>query len=849
MVFEIEEEPIEETQSPQEGNFVIEDEKPVSEPSFLENYFNTKQSIRESEYQAQKTFGKGLVRGATLGYVNRYKPYQAEEGEEAALWPGEIAGEGLPALPIFAASSYLLPAVYGLSTLGTIATGATAGAITGGALEAGKEYIQKGELKPGEIAKHAAIGAATDLGFQALIYGVRSLARWLKSLTPSQQKQFVINKTIPPGMDPIEYSYWENEVTPKMQEFAKQKYEQAYQTSKAEAERIYQNKLANVKAEHENDLLAIQERNSRQPEVDSERAYQQKLENVKAQHENEQLANNEYNRKLEQIEAEHKDLIQQIEQENTKAQKTFQEAEENFKKQKTRNDLVQNAITPEETTAESLTGRVSNNIVDRNIRPQAPFQTPTPLQSSVGEIFHTHAYTDPIMAGRINVKAIRANDSYDYGEVQKAYRESDRLNSNVITEHPSLGQELVKTRDDLMKIPHRSPPQETELTVINKLLKAMAELDESGNVLFYKPIESKVLSEQAKVLRYYQDFDFAHGNPKGLYSRTTNQIENAVENASISFDNGTGVAASRKARQLRRIWENEYQNDVVRPFRNTSNEAYESLFNKTLSPEDYLVVDRVLSKSNAGQLVSNANKRALVENKLSKYFKEPSRYKLPEFKNDLDKLSSVINNEERQQIEQAFIEYNKTSHIPAKKVSPLEQPKQPKLKEVPKLEPKPRREINEVKLPAKEKPAPSSKEITQVKLPTKEEPKITPEMRIASKMMGITPEQAMAKMNTITGVREIKKILPKGNFETASHYKMKNILSNGKAHIEGTGYELGDRVNANYDLVAELIGKEETETLLKDLNKIGKSEARLKKTGDLIFKSSVLKFLLSHGLF
>jgi hypothetical protein len=143
-----------------------------------------------------------------------------------------------------------------------------------------------------------------------------------------------------------------------------------------------------------------------------------------------------------------------------------------------------------------------------------------------------------------------------------------------------------------------------------------------------------------------------------------------------------------------------------------------------------------------------------------------------------------------------------------------------------------------------------------VELPKKTVSKI---QKAFSKSSQISEEEIISKFNTRSGIRELRDLSSKNPkqkilFEKLKNEKILDILRGGKVRRASTGKDITNSLNnkKNYELMTELIGKEETETLLTLAEEIGEKETATALTGriakrslKLLGKYKLLKFLLA----
>ena len=540
--------------------------------------------------------------------------------------------------------------------------------------------------------------------------------------------------------------------------------------------------------------------------------------------------------KYEEFRKRHQKASQEIEKSNQEAEKLFEEQKKEFELLKTRQRAVQNAIETNKESNLNLKDSVEKNGKDIGIRPEPPFIAENPLEEKIGDLISPNKIENTTIAGKNNIDAVRANDAIDYKNVNEAYKKSEALNEQVEEVQPGLAQQLKNMIVNLEEIPQLSPPQEQKLNFAKEMLKAIADIDPNGSIVALKPINNRILQEQAKAIRYTMDFNFEHGNTRGIFKPLVNDIENAIENGANLAGNEEAIRSHKYAKKLYSEWADTYDNPYIRPYRDTRNFDYSKTFTGSLNPDEFNQLNRVLSKSNAGQQLAKETKRALVDKYLKPFSKNPKNVNPSEFNNLMNELKAVLTPEEIQNVRQEFNQARKTPVINAKKV-PQEQFKEPI---APKLEKTP-----SLKSPKRELPF-----IAKVNIPIKKPVTPTSSMKLAAQKMEIKPEKALSMTNSRSGIKELRKDLTPEIFDKVAKDKMKQILYEGNVKKIFKGKELETILNKteNYEIFSEFLGEKETAELLKAAKEIGDEAATGERLQKLLKRGAAWAGLLKYGI-
>lgn len=747
-----------------------------------------------------KGFAKGFASGATIGATEHIPGLETnnEPGSSLGYAAGVVAPFGLALkavsipLRLMAATAPKLAAAMGIGAAGGI----------GFTHEAARQAIAGEEPDPLKAAGAAAELATLDGLFKAVPAGYR----WWKSLSPTQKAKMATSGNVPPDLPPSSTKFLENEVLPEINKYGEKLFQDSLAESTEQANLTYQQDLNNLKAKHQNSLYKDQQ---------AQQAYQQELKQLAAVHEQKL---NEINQVNQQAKAEYDAALQQYNNAQAKQQSAL------------------NAIRSTANEAQALNpNRVSVQAPDSGFRPAPPFQTQPNTQNQVGSIFSDYVSHDPVQSGQTLFQNLRQNSENAYNEVNHAYSKSKDLNSSIQFEHPNTAQWLINDIAELEAVPEPSGPTAQRIKAEKKILDALATV-EDGQITGLKPINNQVLLDQAKELRTKIDFDFQPGKPSNTFKPLINKVQDAADSAAIATGNNEAYQANQEARNLYRQWSETFDNDYTRPLRDQANQDYSKSWKSYQQLDNYNAIRPALEQSPEGIEFSNALRRQIVSDKLSPYLENPSKVKLPTFQNDLNELASITSPEERRQITNQINQAAKRPAPPkATKATPAEKPKEPKLKEPPKLTTIP------------QAPKPASKE---VQLPTKQAPKETPEMKIAEKITKLNKAQLERKLNDVDGIKELKEVFDKTEsgktiFKKLSQFKARDILYKGKMEGDHSAKELYEALNSrkDYELMEQLIGEEEAADLLTALRD-GKNSTVNKEW----FKKTLLPKTFKHLL-
>jgi len=786
---------------------------PERRKSYTEDYKNRLMN------PVPNAMSRGVLSALSFGHSEKL------EGLETGKYGGkggEIVGKGIGSTAwIYATRGIASPfqALSGLPAYGRaakIASGAIdiAGSAAHGLLYGAVQEVGSGRAfteSPGDTAQEIAKEGVLFGVLHGALKAVKGGYNWIKSLGENQTESLA-KGLLPENLTENQYKFYTEEIYPAVQEEAKLMSTKATEEAMAEIEKSFKQDMSKARAEHENDLMELEKNNQLSEESfqGAQKQHQQEMQNYKAKYENK---------------------LQEVQRQNQEAQQMFEQQNQEFQQMQNRNRIVQSHLnsqmqseTPQQPWIQAPTNEMDNSIANE-----------------IGNIFSPNKVRSNSELGAANQTAIQANDAVDYSEVNRAYTLSEQLNSQVQTIHQNLSMNLLDRMHDIARIPSPSQPQRQLQGVITEILRNLVVMNEEGAITGFIPMGNRVLQEQAKSLRSYMDFNFQHGNMKGEFTPVVNAIEDAIDFAATSTGNIQAADANDQARALYRQWALDYNNDYIRPYRDTTNHSHEQLFESSLNIDNFRMVDNILNRSNAGQRLSGITKRSLIEKELSKFIDNPNTARSRHFDDTLNNLNPILSPNERSQIQDVF--FKPTFH--PRRVSNIEQPEPPSLKPEPIAE----------NIPLLAKKSGAKKEITEVKVPVKEKLKPTKEMLAAEKILKMKPGQLQKLANTPDGFHELKGLLSTSPnkeklYEKIGKQKIMELMNEGNIKKNYTGKELFNVINKgrNYEMFSAILGEDAAQDLLITTQELSDKQFTVENVKKLL-KSKTLKVLIFHGLF
>jgi hypothetical protein len=648
-----------------------------------------------------------------------------------------------------------------------------------------------------EAARQVGKGEETDVGkiaeeagtfaaFDTVLRTVPKAYQWLKGLTKPQQEAILVKNVIPENMSPSDYKFYQDEIVPELQKIGEAEYSKAYETAKQENDLLFKQEMANVQAKHENDLYKIQ-----------------------------------------QIEAQHAERAKEIEKANNLVLKEHQLAQQEWEATKARENVVRESLDAANKKIESNRNFKLTEGEDVGIRPAAPYHFETPVETKIGNIISDNKIENPTIGGERTTAAIRASAKADQKEVAKLYQASDELNRGVVDTHPELANELRNTITHFEEKGNLSTQEQELVRNAKTTLNNLVEFDEAGNAIVFKEVDNQFLLDQAKALRQKMYYDYGESNATGIFNPLVDTYQDAAKEAAINAGNVAAAEANDIARSAHSEWARLYKNRYIRQWRNLSSDKPTSLYEGSLNIDNYRQIDRVLSRTNSGQNLSAEIRRDVINKKLDKFYKNPSGHSLEEFNNTLNNLSPILEPGEKAQISNIFKQARKSNHLSAEKIVKSKELTEPKLQKVPK---------KNISHP------------TSVSIPVKKPVPITSEMKAAGKLININPEKVMKMTDTPTGLKELSsKLSGSSNGERLLHELKKKKVGRILYKKSYTGNELHKTVKENFDVLSEILGKEEATLFLESSEKIGEEKVTKERLIKVAKKYAFVKSLVSLG--
>ena len=416
-------------------------------------------------------------------------------------------------------------------------------------------------------------------------------------------------------------------------------------------------------------------------------------------------------------------------------------------------------------------------------------------------------------------KKVKEMAAEERAPVNKAYEVARKETQTSHDIYPDLARKNDELIDRLEKVQKRNSGEEA---VYQQALNIRNMVGRSGE---YIEQNAERLLAQSDSMSKLANYEMPYTGYKGILKKLVKDINNSVI-GSLKRQ-GKKYRAVEIADEKFAKWADKFLGDEIQPFLEKKILNPEALYNSAVkNPGNYRAVENAIGKSNPA-LIEKID-RAIVEDRLGKYWQNPEKIGTEEFNKSIRDLKQLIGSEKTDRAFEAL--QRKSAQF------------------------KTQTRVKEAGERSKYKAAPLKEKVTaatQLKAKTPR-PSVAPEKgrkilpeRISSatanksaKIMNSTPSEIVQKTNTPEGLRELKKSLPESTYKELSEQKLRSVLREGHIEKEVTSKEIYDFLNKEdtYQLFAEVLGKEEVHALRDVAKKSAKLEADKQFTHDLIRK-------------
>jgi hypothetical protein len=460
------------------------------------------------------------------------------------------------------------------------------------------------------------------------------------------------------------------------------------------------------------------------------------------------------------------------------------------------------------------------------------YPEPTPQQKAL-QVITKNEVSSPTAGGFAQKSRILENSRQFRETVEKAYKES-RLQAGVVQGPvPDTARKVSEIISALKELdPMKMSAQQKKL--LDYATSVQKTLGSPGGG--YQEVSAQNLISEVQNINSLIKSEYEHGDPSNIFV----PLKNALEKGADSLLAGTkGEQAWLHAKAKNTEWHSIFDNDHVNPFRSMNNKDYESLFHSAENVDAYNDIQKALTTMGGeeGRTLAQIAKRTMVEKILAPYLEEPLKARSQKFRKDLQRLEFQITPQEAKGIDKALTE----KRMGWRKVSV-------KPREEKKTIVSPEREETEKFLSRLKKEELSQRKEHAEKINKRKETHLEERSRkwhvsreTEQKLLGMSEESVARHALTISGLREVGKMLSKYEngekvFNTIRQWGADRVLTGGKndATVADMLKVLGDVDKRAY--LAEATSSDNVRRLAQRLKTMEKFERLSQKQIDLIDK-------------
>lgn len=399
----------------------------------------------------------------------------------------------------------------------------------------------------------------------------------------------------------------------------------------------------------------------------------------------------------------------------------------------------------------------------------------------------------------------------------------------------------IQSREERRTVTNAYKAAETQSKNVNSIADEvlLSDLDEEITRLkeSIKPntAESSVLKTVEEIRDYYRlrngvsvnklirtsdsisgmaNYELPFTGPKDILKRVANTLDQAAIRA--VENNGGNAELIRTANRQYGRWADKFARDEIQPFLEKNPRNLEQLLRKASTDEaTFRSLEKALRDAPKGKEYLNALARKIAESKMGHYSgKDLGKIGSVQYQKDLRNLEGVIGERRAAAFDTALREKRRIAFETHRK-------------ETPKLETKAKILPERVTSATKQvtKPSKVVTEAPKIRIsPQRTETADNKLKAIAKKIAEHErkkPEDLLNKLNSRSGIKELKKEIRPQTFDTLIKQKGRTILQEGNLEAEFSGKDLYNVLNKekNFEIFTEILGKEDA-LALRDAAKI-----------------------------
>jgi hypothetical protein len=279
---------------------------------------------------------------------------------------------------------------------------------------------------------------------------------------------------------------------------------------------------------------------------------------------------------------------------------------------------------------------------------------PKSLNSNIGNVFINRKPVDSTTGGSYLIHTIDDISKPAYERVNRAYDNLDKLIANDEELAPQLAKYAIDEIKKISTIPEKSrTPEQKKLLNFCEDVANLTTGQTEDTELSYRPVQSTMALQLKRNVQNAVDFEFDHdttGVFKPLIKHLDEQLQNASKGKKESYE------ALKYANYVyKNQWAKIFSNPRVLKFRSAEKSLnFSSLFKEASRDIDtFRALQRVLREGNTqyGKVMEQILKRAIVQEKMSKYIDNPKLSDSVDFDNDINELRPILSKRELSEVE------------------------------------------------------------------------------------------------------------------------------------------------------------------------------------------------------
>ena len=400
--------------------------------------------------------------------------------------------------------------------------------------------------------------------------------------------------------------------------------------------------------------------------------------------------------------------------------------------------------------------------------------------------------------GRALNSLVKENASNERKIVSKLYEKAQDNYKNISSIYPELSQQI---ESEIGRLSETLKPNTAESSIIKTLQELQREIGDS--TMGFREVPVSRLIRASDSLSGMANYELPFTGPKEILKRTASLFDQAALKAIES--KGGNPDLLRQANKQYGQWADRFANDEISPYLSRKVNNPESLFRKSISDEgSFRAIEDAIKGTKRSNEYTNAIAREVAERRMGKF--KSDQIGSPEYDKAFRNLKELIG-------DKRAISYDKAFRNQAKV-------------------PKPREIFSKTS---------ASNKLNNV-------------IEKVSKHSKLKPEDVLKKLNSRSGIKELKKEFSKESFDTMIRQKARSILQEGNIEHKFKGDDIYKVLNkeSNFEIISEIVGREEAQSFLdaarqlkneyvtyETLKSVAKGSLKLAAT------SKVLKFLFT----